>query len=550
MILKVFMLDAVCYQKNILIIDAVRQSREILKNFAQSIDAARIYTSHHASDIIVKCESIPYDIILLGYDLGEDRKNGQQILEELRVKNLISRHCAVIMITAEISQAMVLAALEHKPDEYLIKPYTLATISHRVERCLLKKKAMSAIYTAMDNYDYARVITLCNQMVRKNNKYKNECLGIISRQYYELKQYDLAKEIYLAYEKEENCQWAIIGLSKIAIVDQDYELAKQYLHSLIDDYPHYLSSYDWLAKTYQLLKEPIEAERTLEKGINVSPRSVARLKRYADQCLINKNYENATNAYKNTHDLAYHSIHRKPENPINFAQSLLEYADELTVYQIKQLNIKAFSALKKMTQDFKLPEIKVISLLLTSRLHFKVDEEILALNALNEAERLLIKEENDFSPQTTLTIARSLISLKKDDLANTLLNSLARSYPDDIDLMSEISKLNEQPIIDRNKQEAQKAIEIGTNLYRSGQYILAIDKLNKALELFPSHTGIKLNLYQALIVAMEFHSIRKKDLKQLKTLTKEFDRLSLNTETHSRYQNLKIKYEVLLKEIS
>ncbi|WP_441003516.1 response regulator [Pseudocolwellia agarivorans] len=542
------MLDDVCYNKNILIIDGVRQSREILKQFAQSINALRIDTSQHAPDIINKCENIEYDIILLGYDLGEDRKNGQQILEELRVKNVISRHCTVLMITAEISQAMVLAALEHKPDDYLTKPYTLGIISSRLEKCLIKKKAMAPIYIAMDECDYAKVITLCNKMVRKNSLYKHECLGIISRQYYELKQYDLAKKIYLAYESEENCQWAIIGLSKIAIINKDYELAKSYLERLINDYPHYLSSYDWLANTYQLLENPFEVEITLEKAINVSPRSVMRLKRYADQCLTNKNYENATTAYSNTHDLAYHSIHRKPENTINFAEALLEYADQLSVYQIKQLNIKAFSALKKMTHDFKLPELKVLSLLLSSRLHHKVKDFSLSTTALNEAERLLLKVDNEYSPKGTLAIAKSLISVKKDELANNLITALAESNPDDSDLMSDISKITNQPISDQNKIDAQIALEIGTNLYRTGEYHLSIDKLNKASSLFPNHIGIKLNLFQVILVSIETNGGREQDIIQMDRLEEEFSQLSVNSESYNRYQKLKNKFNEVINK--
>jgi len=541
------MLDAVCYQKNILIIDGVRQSRELLKQFAQSIDPIRIDTSQHAADIITKCESIDYDIILLGYDLGEDRKNGQQLLEELRVKNIISRHCVVIMITAEVSQAMVLAALEHKPDDYLTKPYTLTNISSRLEKCLIKKVAMAPVYIAMDDQNYTEVITLCNKMVKKNSLYKHECLGIISRQYYELQQYELAKKIYLAYENEENCQWAVIGLSKIALINKDFELAKNYLERLIKQYPHYLSSYDWLAHTYTLLDKPIEIEVTLERAINVSPRSVIRLKRYADQCSINKNFENATSAYGNTHDLAYHSIHRKPENTINFAEALLEYSDQLSIYQNKQLNIKAFTALKKMTKDFKLPELRVLSLLLKSRLHHKVNEFPLSLTALNEAERLLIKVDNEFSPEGTLDIARSLMSLNKNELANNLITTLTESHPDDSDLMSSISKLLQQPVSDKNKSEAQIALEIGTNLYRAGQYSLAIEKLKQARDLFPNHMGIKLNLYQAILVSLEFNGVRNDDVIEMKSLSERFNKLSVNSESYKRYRKLFNKYEEVIK---
>jgi len=542
------MLSSVCYEKNVLIIDSIRQSREALKAFMQSLNVARIDTSYYAPDITTKCENIHYDLILLGYDLGEDRKNGQQVLEELRVKKLISRHCAVVMITAEISQSMVLAALEHKPDEYITKPYTLANISKRIEKCLLKKQAMSEIYTAMDNNHYNEVITLCNKMISTNNQYKNECLGIISRQYYELGQYDLAKEIYLTYENKENCQWAIIGLSKIALSHKDYSTAKNYLIKLIESYPYYLSSYDWLAKTYQLLEEPIEAEQILEKAVSISPRSVVRLKNYADQCLANHNFEKATAAYQNTHDIAYHSIHRKPENTINFTETLLEYSEQLSMFQMKQLNNKAFSALKKMTQDFKNPELKVLSLLLTSRLHNKVNDHPSSVNALNEAERLIKQETNEYPAKDVVSIAKHLISLNRRGMAEKIIHALTDSIPKDSTLLPDIAKIVEQPISESNKLEAQRILEVGTALYREGKYNLSIDKLNEALSLFPSHLGIKLNLYQTIIVSMQYEKARDKDAIQAKYLTRELDQLSVRSESYFRYKTLKDEYLELFKE--
>ena len=102
--------------KYFLVIDNIKPSHDILKKFAMSLTTKQVDSTHYATDVIPLCLEKEYDVILLGYDLGEKQKNGQQLLEELRLSEVISRHCIVIMITAEVSQAMVLAALEHKPE--------------------------------------------------------------------------------------------------------------------------------------------------------------------------------------------------------------------------------------------------------------------------------------------------------------------------------------------------------------------------------------------------------------------------------------------------
>jgi CheY-like chemotaxis protein len=210
----------------------------------------QVDSTHYAQDVTSICQQKNYDIILLGYDLGDNQKNGQQLLEELKVNGYINRHCIVILITAEVSQSMVLAALEHKPDHYLCKPYSLNELDKRLRSCLQKKKAMARIYQALDDNNSELVINRCKQALSLNTPYKVECLEIISSQYLELQRYNEANNIYLEYQNAFNCQWATIGLGKVALHENKLHQAERLFKQLIKNYPLYLSSYDWLSITY------------------------------------------------------------------------------------------------------------------------------------------------------------------------------------------------------------------------------------------------------------------------------------------------------------
>jgi DNA-binding response OmpR family regulator/Tfp pilus assembly protein PilF len=533
--------------KRFLVIDNIKQSRDMLKIFAYSLGAIRVDTNHHAPDIMQMCANAHYDVILLGYDLGDKKKNGQQILEELRVKQLIPRQCIIIMITAEVSQAMVLAALEHKPDEYLAKPYTLDDLSTRIERCFLKKSAMSAIYDAMDNENFQKVLSLCETAINENSPYKNECLGIKSRQHFELAQFDQAKEIYSGYLGGANCQWAAIGLGKICLAEKDYTSAINYFKAVIESHPFYLSAYDWLAKAYQFNNEPNLAEDILEKALVVSPRSVSRLTNYADLCVSNENFDKATSAFSKTTELAYHSIHKKPDHALQFVEALLEYSDNLTLFQIRKLNNKAFKALSDMVKDFSSAELKIYSQLLTARLHTKAQETNQAKEIVKSTERLLKRVKTPFTNKGTLSIAESLLCLNSRTDAHKLLSDLAQANPDDTNVLADINALTNNPINESDKLAAQTALEIGNNLYRAKHYTLAIDKLNKALTHFPNHIGIKLNLLQVLLVSIEKNSYRKKDQEQAQQLIAQFKYLSVDSESYNRFVKLHERYKLIYK---
>lgn len=531
--------------KRFLVVDNIKQSRDTLKIFAYSLGVLSVDTSFHAPDIMTLCETNTYDVVLLGYDLGENRKNGQQILEELRAKNLLNRQCIIIMITAEVSQAMVLAALEHKPDEYLVKPYTIKDLSSRLARCFEKKAAMSGIYRAMDKGDRKQVIKLCRDHIAQNTPYKLECLGIRSRQHFELKEYEQAKRIYSAYLGTPNCQWAAIGMGKIAMVQQDYYNAERYFSAVVNDNPFYLSAYDWLAKVQQLNNEPEKAEETLENALLVSPRSVSRLQKYAELCIDNNNLGKATSALSKTNDLAYHSIHKKPENAIQFAESLIEHADNLSEYQIRRLNQKAFTVLGNMTKDFQANELKVIAQFLIARLHKKAKDDSLAKGALKEAERLLDVYKNVITVDGTFKIARSLIAMQRRGKAELLLERLAQAHPDNMEILSEVVAMSDRPISEQDKIAAQTALEVGVSLYKAKHYTLAIDKLNQALYHFPNHIGVKLNLLQVLLISYETNHERIEDIKQARVLIKQFSELTPDSESYKRYLKLKSKYEAL-----
>jgi len=536
--------------KKFLVVDNIKQACDTLRIFAYSLGAKKVDTSHHAPDIFLLCEAIKFDVILLGYDLGEGKKNGQQILEELRAKKLISRHCTIVMITAEVSQAMVLAALEHKPDEYLVKPYTLSDLVTRLERSYLKKVSMLKIYQAMDNENFQQVLDLCEHAIVNNSRYKTECLGIQSRQHFELAQFDEAKAIYDAYLGATNCQWAAIGLGKIALLNDDFEQAVDYFEAVVESHPLYLSAYDWLSKAYILNQQPNLAEDVLEKALLISPRSVPRLKQYADLCLTNENYNKATSAFSKTTDLAYHSVHKKPEHAILFVEALLEYADNLSIFQIRKLNNKAFKALNDMVKDFNTSELKIHSQLLTARLHLKAKEPNLSKELIKSAERLLTRFKSQITLNGTISIAKSLIALDRQTSAQSILNHLAQANPDNTEILSQIYSLSSKPLRESDKEAAQNALEVGNNLYRANHYTLAIDKLKKALVHFPNHIGIKLNLLQTLIVSFDKNHDRVDNFKQAKILIDEFKDLEPDSESYKRYITLYEKYNLIEKEMS
>ena len=67
--------------KKFLIIDSIKPSHDILKKFAMSLTTKQIDSIHYAQNVISLCLEKQYDVIFLGYDLGEKQKNDNKSLK-------------------------------------------------------------------------------------------------------------------------------------------------------------------------------------------------------------------------------------------------------------------------------------------------------------------------------------------------------------------------------------------------------------------------------------------------------------------------------------
>lgn len=531
--------------KHFLVVDSIKPSHDVLKKFAMSLSTQEVDATYYAQDVIPLCLEKKYDVIFLGYDLGENQKNGQQLLEELRLSEVISRQCIVIMITAEVSQAMVLAALEHKPDSYLCKPYTVGELSKRLDNCARKKKAMVEIYQALDNDEKKRTISLVNKALTNNTPYRLECLGIKSRQYFELQEFEQAKDIYLAYKDDKTCTWAHIGLGKIALHENDLTNAEHIFKQIIEQKPFYLPGYDWLASTYQKKYNNKLAEDTLAQALSLSPRSVMRLKKYASLCFANHHFEKATNAYQLVYKLAYNSIHHCPDNALLFAQSLASYSADLPITDAKKMNNTAFKMLSQIVKTFNQPEVKIQSHLLSACLLENIHDHLMAKSRIELGMNILDKEQYNIDAKNLKNIASTLTKLNRNNKASQLLISANQQETNNNSASNKIGKLSNQQLNVGYAARAQEALKIGKQLYEEKAFDKSIDSLTQALLLFPNHNGIKLNLLHILLGTYESDKLRVKELQQAKKIILGLINLEKDSDDYARFRKMKIKYQQL-----
>ena len=141
-------------------------------------------------------------------------------------------------------------------------------------------------------------------------------------------------------------------------------------------------------------------------------------------------------------------------------------------------------------------------------------------------------------------IASSLNRLNRQDKAKELIYLLEQS---------KLSELPNKDTVDNDAEiysstelaKAQRAIEASITHYRHARYAIAIQELQKALNLYPKHTGIQLNLLQVLLVAFETDRRKTDELSQAKQIIDRLSYLTNRSKSYERYQRLIRRYELL-----
>jgi len=284
-------------QQKFLIIDDFPEFRISMKGIVQQLGATDIDTAANGEIALEKCAKKRYDIVLSDYNLG-DGKDGQQILEELIHRDQLKPTTVYVMITAENTTEMVMGALEHTPDSYLTKPFTKALLRSRLDKLLTKKFALEKVNKAIITKDYNRAIKHCNALIAAESKYSMSCMRIKAELYDKMGDFGQSKKIYSKVISDRPVPWALMGMGKLLYAQEDYPEALSHFQQVISSMPTFPEALDWLARVQQVLGNPLDAQKTLQSAIRVSPKAILRQMHLGNLALVNNNIDVARRAFK------------------------------------------------------------------------------------------------------------------------------------------------------------------------------------------------------------------------------------------------------------
>ena len=492
--------------KTYLVVDDFIGIRQLLRESLRNLGAKNIDQASSGGEAMNMLARIRYDVVLCDYNLGEG-KNGQQVLEEARVRNLLLPSSVWLMVSAEKTVESVMGAAEHQPDAYLIKPITEGVLLSRLNRVWHKKQVFKQIDQAFAEKDYLRAARMCDLQIAANKVHEIELLRMKANLMIKSGEPEKARVAYERVLQEREYQWAKSGLAKIRMANGEYEQARQIFQGVIADNRYYIDAYDQLATAYQYMGQPEEACTILERAAKLSPNSVMRQRALGQVSLKLGNVGMAEKAFRKCIAIGEYSVMKTADAYLGLAR----------VCGLKNETKDALTLLMLVQREFTGEQIALRAKITEGLVYHESGDFRRARKAGDELDIMLASSPERPDVPTCLEMATLLFAVGVKESPVQLLCYVIRNNHDNTLLLEEVQKIFDKArmtdegfeLIKSSKKEASDMMNQGVSLWKGGKLDEAVAWMRNARAALPNNLRILFNSAQILITHMKQSGYRE-----------------------------------------
>jgi len=490
-------------EKRYLIIDDFVGIRQLLRESLRNLGAKHIDQASSGGEAMVLLAKTRYDVVLCDYNLG-DGKNGQQVLEEARIRNLMLPSSVWLMVSAEKSVESVMGAAEHQPDAYIIKPITEGVLLTRLNRVWLKKQIFREIDQAFADKDYLRAAKLCEEQIAHHPLHAIDLQRMRATLLLKAGDIDRAGLVYEDVLQEREYNWARCGLGKIRMANGDPDAARMMFQAVITDNRFYIDAFDQLAESFHLQGKTEEAFDVLQKAAKLSPNSVPRQRALGNTALKLGNIPVAEKAFRKCIEIGEFSVRKTVDAYLGLARVCGQKND--TKEAIRLLN----AAVHQFGGD----QVALRAKITEGLVYHESGDFRRARKSGDELEAMLADESRQRpDTETCLDMATLLFAVGVKEAPVNLLCYVTRNNHDNVPLLEDVQKIFErarmaeegQELIQAARKEAADLMNTGVLLWKTGKLKEAVEWMRAARKQLPHNMRILFNSAQILISHLQEH---------------------------------------------
>ncbi|HJV83242.1 tetratricopeptide repeat protein [Noviherbaspirillum sp.] len=486
--------------KQYLLIDDFPSMCQMLRDMLHSLGARYIDQAENGATAASMLRRKKYDVVLCDYHLGGG-KNGQQVLEEAKIRDLVGPACIWLMVSGVKNVESVMGAAEYQPDGYLLKPLTEAFLLTRLNRAWARKQVFQEIDRAYDAKDYLKAVELCHERLETDRLHALDLMRMKANLLMKSGEPEHARAVFEQVMVEREFVWAKTGIAKIHVQSGEYESARQLLQEVIEENVFYLDAYDQLAFTELQLGHFAEAEQVLASAAKLSPNSVLRQKNLGAIALKMGHFDVAEKAFRKSVEIGEHSVLKTPDAYFGLAR----------VWGGKNQAKEALQLLATVRKEFDTEEIRLRAKVTEGLVYHESGDWVKARKSGDELAELLDNTTERPDADTCLDMARLLFAVGVKDAPVELLREVVKNNHDNVPLALEVqqifdkARMSEQgaDIVNTARREASEMMDRGVILWKAGKLAEAVQWMRHARSVLPSNVRVLFNYAHLLIAYME-----------------------------------------------
>lgn len=517
--------------KRYLLIDDFPNICLMLGDMLRSLGAHYIDQADNGNAAVALLRKNKYDVVLCDYHLGGN-KNGQQVLEEAKLRDLMGPAGIWLMVSGVKNVESVMGAAEYQPDGYLLKPLTEAFLLKRLNRAWARKQVFKDIDHAYYDKEYLKAVELCDEALQNDRLHALDLMRMKANLLMKSGELERARAVFEQVMVEREFVWAKTGIAKIHLQNGEFDSARQLLREVIEENTFYLDAYDQLAAAELQMGNLAEAERVLESAVKISPNSVLRQKNLGAIALKLGNINVAAKAFRKGVEVGEHSILKTPDAYFGLARA----------YGEKGYPTEAHQLLAIVQKEFNTGEVRLRAKVTEGLVHHESGEWIKARTSGEELAELLSDTTDRPGPDTCLDMARLLFAVGVKDAPVELLREVVKNNHDNVPLALEVQLIFDKAsmseegaaVVNAARKEASEMMDRGVILWKAGKLSEAVEWMRNARIALPSNVRVLFNCAHLLIAYMEQNGPDAAMLAEAKKILLHADKLNPNQRRFSQ----------------
>ncbi|WP_100657406.1 response regulator [Alteromonas flava] len=515
-------MDIINYtKKRFLVVEDQRPFLIMLRGLLNSLGAKSVAIAQNAETALALCRKEKFDFIVSDIHLGQDKKNGYELIEELRARKWVKPSSVMLVISSDSTRHKVLGTIEKEPDDYLVKPFSQIQLKTRLNRAFHKRMELADVYNLIDEDDIEQAINQSQDLLKGKLHYRNNCLKLLCSLYLRNEQYADAVALAESVNAARPVKWAQVALARGLIGLEQPEPAIALAEQLIESNRFYVEAFDILALAHTLQAEHEQALVDIKQAISIAPLSMQRQYLAAQIGRVNGDREFAKECCLAIWQISKRSMHRDVTHFSNYVRSLLDVAEHAEEKKVQnRYQQEALLTLQRSKRDDVFTrgdeqfDYSLFETIINARISAIDGKSIQAKQLIEEAQ---IKIEENFS-DFPLKLAADSILVMADIGDFEEAEKLTRLLEDsDLEIDPNVQSMLDEQAQDNERREAYKVHnKTGIDAYRDGKYETAAASFRAAQLLAPVNIGVALNLIQSLIKLLDMQ--RKPDSKLVKEL--------------------------------